>query len=285
MRGPVHGCAIGESRALDPDSHGATRSRARPGQHRGDPSVVSLEAITSEAEDGLGVDELERREREDFLSAVREEIADGGSFDGIEPLPPPPRPKTHSHRCRARWRRALEVWAVAERTRLVLNNEGTSRVGTDLVLELRRLDRGNLAVQASHGAVPQRLRAGGTSADVPLQRKWQLRVIRRAAELTRSRRAFRLTGATPSQWLRRSRPDEYVGLRGLPTPYVPLTATLLAEPALGEPSVAMEDVLVGTQGEYMLSEELTMKPEEEVKVILARENPRYTRILGARGGT
>lgn len=98
----------------------------------------------------------------------------------------------------------------------------------------------------------------------------------------RARRAFRLTGVTAARFLRKQEDEGYETGGSLPRPYVAVVASLLAEPECGEPTVSMDEALVGSEGEFLLQEALCLKEPSEATSILKEMNPRFSKVLGAR---
>ena len=97
-----------------------------------------------------------------------------------------------------------------------------------------------------------------------------------------ARRAFALTGVTADEYLKRNAADEYQKDAGLPTPCVPVLADALAELEVKEAVVEMEDVLLGTAGDFLLKAETALIPESERGQVLRRQNSRCNRVLGPR---
>ena len=140
---------------------------------------------------------------------------------------------------------------VAERSRLVLNSQGTAKGWPPLAAQVQGLDLGWQPEQMERfwtrpglaALGPRRVRGQASKLQEGAQVRWQHRILRRASDLVRARRAFRMTGATTGQELRKAGPEMYLRPVGLPAPYVPFTAMDIAEPEPREPTASMDELL------------------------------------------
>ena len=267
-------------RAVDPTPNGKASQVPLP------PCVEcpQAEAISQrQSADPCHRDAREMPLLEQVVAALKAELARGATLIGVAPLPEPPRPCSRSARCRGRWRRARELWAVAEGARLVLNDMGaTSGSGKHAQNVHTYLTDPDVPDVRPLVAAQRLIHHAAMKKEDQLQLRWGLRLFRRAAELVRARRAFRLTGVTAARFLRKQEDEGYETGGALPRPYVPVVASLLAEPECGEPTVSMEEALVGTKGEFLLREALCLKEPSEATSILKEMNPRFSKVLGAR---
>ena len=214
-----------------------------------------------------------------LLKSLKAEAAGPQVFQGIDPIPRPVAPTSRSARVRGRWQRALELWEVAERTRLVLNETGATGFSAEV-------DTPSAESPTGRRGWAWGQRRAEALASVPeavaLQLRWQGRLLQSAKGMLEARRAFALTGVTTDEYLKRYAADEYQKEEGLPTPYVPVLAEAVAEPEVGEATVEMDSALQGTQGEFLLQAESALIPEPERGQVLGRQNAMYNRVLGPR---
>ena len=149
----------------------------------------------------------------DLYDFAKQALAGSSVLLPLPPLPPPPRPFSRSARCRGRYRRALALWSVAERTRAVLNETGASEMGgTPARVKPCRL---------AHAAMSTEREAA-----------WR-HILRECQRVERARReslAGALTGVTlQKELLKRDGVDCYGRAVRAPT-YLPFEAGLMAEP-------------------------------------------------------
>lgn len=113
----------GGVRAVDPTPNGKASQVSRPPAEECPPAEATSQrqSVDPCRRDAGGMPLPEQ-----VVASLKAELARGATLIGVAPLPEPPRPCSRSARCRGRWKKARELWAVAECSRLVLNNMGAS---------------------------------------------------------------------------------------------------------------------------------------------------------------
>ena len=191
-----------------------------------------------------------------WMSALMSELATPSELMPLAPIPSPPKPVSHSPRVRRRWRRALELWRVAEETRRCLCYLWDRSFPDDR----------------------DRCPTGRVVAKGGPQHFGQLRLLRLCKRVRDCRRATPTGGDL--ERLCKVSVDDYV--RTESRQYVPFVGDRQAEPQPGSPSLYLLDHLPAELRSFYGYEEHMIRDDAEGSEELRSFNRRYDSILGER---